>query len=384
MERLRSVLSKITTTLLVTTAYPLFYLSHLSPRSKHVWIFIGWHRGNGVEIFADNTKYLFLHIAHTRKDLRPVWIAKDRILAKHLRTQGYCSHYEKSVRGIWYALRAGTTVIDAFLQTENFRWSGRTRLIQLLHGKGMKKGGYAQKPLRKQDYIFSTSPLVSSMLPAVFVQQSPVLVTGYSRGDVFFKEIAGSDIGVDKSTERLLNNPAFKKRLLYAPTYRRGSKTLSIDTMLDLKHLSAWLSEHEYLLVIHLHPKYRDQARALSYPNIHLLEDSDIYPLLASFDVLINDYSSIFTDFLLLDRPIVFYPYDLKTYIQKEGLSFENYDDYTPGPKAYTPDELMKVLDTVTTRDAWGVERRRVRDLYHTYQDGNASERIMRVLQPQQ
>src|SRR6185312_5367563 len=90
-------------------------------------------------------------------------------------------------------------------------------------------------------------------------------------------------------------------------------------------------------------------------------------------------YSSTFTDFLLLDRPIIFYPYDLETYIEKEGLSFP-YDDYTPGPKAYTPQELIQMLQKTLEQDTYIAERKRVRDLYHTYQDGNSSERIMRAL----
>ncbi|MES2995151.1 MAG: CDP-glycerol glycerophosphotransferase family protein [Patescibacteria group bacterium] len=361
--------------------YGLFLLSCLMPRDQRLWACIGWHIGAGTEVFADNTKYLFLHIANNRKDLRAVWLAKDPELARILRARGYSSYYQHSLMGVWCALRAGTTVIDAYLQPENYRWSGRTRLVQLLHGKGMKKGGYAQKPLHAQDRIFSTSPFVSSMLPQVFVEKSPIVVAGYSRGDLFFKEIPGSDIGVHEPTRMMLEDTRYAKRFLYAPTFRRGAKTLNIETFLDIPHLSTWLLERRYLMVISLHPKYRDQVRNLSYPNIHFLEDSDVYPLLPLVDILINDYSSIFTDYLLLDRPIIFYPYDLAAYTENEGLSFESYDEYTPGPKAYTYPELIRTLEETVARDSHAGERARVRDLYHTYQNGESSERIMRALE---
>jgi|CXWL01.1.fsa_nt_gi CDP-glycerol glycerophosphotransferase (TagB/SpsB family) len=335
-----------------------------------------------MEVFADNTKYLYLHIANTQKQLKPVWLAKDKELALLLRNHAYVAYYQYSLAGIWYALRAGTTVIDAYFQPQNFQWSGGTRLVQLLHGKGMKKGGYAQRPLHKQSFIFSTSPFVSSMLPSIFVQKTPIIVAGYSRADVFFKEIPGSEIGVHESTRQILESTKYRKKFLYAPTFRRGSKLLSLTDMVDLPSMSTWLVAHNYLLVLSLHPKYRDQTRSLSYPNIHFLEDSDVYPLLPMFDVLINDYSSIFTDFLLLDRPIIFYPYDLKEYTEKEGLSFDNYDTYTPGPKAYTSAELLTILQQTVQRDKHATERARVRDAYHTYQDGFSSERILKTLTP--
>ncbi|MFA7302334.1 MAG: CDP-glycerol glycerophosphotransferase family protein [Candidatus Paceibacterota bacterium] len=358
-----------------------FRLSFFIPRARDTWLFIGWHRGADTEIFADNTKYLFLYMAHMHRDFHVVWLAKDRTLAATLRSRGYTAHYERSARGIWYALRAGTTVIDAYLQPENYRWSGGTRLVQLLHGKGMKKGGYAQAPLRPQDYIVVTSPFVSSLLPATFVEQSHIIIAGYPRDDVIFSDNPGSDIGVDYATRAALANPCYKKRYLYAPTFRRGKAGTEVTAAFDLLHMSRWLEEHAGLLVLQLHPKYRDQARTLSYPNIHFAEDSDIYPLLPSFDVLITDYSSIFTDYLLLDRPIVFYAYDLDDYAKNEGLAYDSYDAHTPGPKAYTYPELISALDQLFVSDAFQHDRARIRDLYHTYSDGRASERILAALE---
>lgn len=354
--------------------------SLLFPRSQNIWAFIGWHRGHGVEIFADNTKYLFLHIANNRKDITPVWIAKDRTIAKTLRLHGYRSYYEKSLLGIWYALRAGTTAIDAYLQPVNYQWSGNTRLVQLLHGKGMKKGGYTQKPMQQQDIIFSPSQFVNDMLSTVFVQKSPMIISGYPRNDIFFRKIHGSSIGINETERFVLEDTRYDKRLLYAPTFRRGQKTLDLEKILDLERLSTWLREHSFLLVIRLHSKYHAQTRSLSYPNILFSEDSDVYPILHHFDVLINDYSSLFTDFLLLDRPIVFYPYDLEDYKEKEGLSFD-YASYTPGPKAYSYEELIHTLKEVLDEDNHKTERKHIRDLYHKYQDGHSSERILEALE---
>ncbi|MBP6860229.1 MAG: CDP-glycerol glycerophosphotransferase family protein [Candidatus Pacebacteria bacterium] len=333
-----------------------------------------------MEIFADNAKYLYLYIANAKGDIRPIWLAKDRGFAKLLRKKGFEAYYEKSFSGIWHALTSGTTVIDAFLQPENYRFSGGSRLVQLLHGKGMKKGGYNEKPRQAQDIIFSTSPFVSSMLPPRFVEDSPIKVAGYPRADIFFKEIKGADISIDMHAKKVLSDSSYKKRILYAPTFRRGLEKLDLEEVLDLSALSAWAIESQNLLLMSLHPKYRSQARGLSYPNVYFIEESDIYPLLPLIDLMITDYSSLFTDYLLLDRPIVFYAYDLETYKEREGLSFENYDEYTPGPKASSPSELLSVLKSTLEKDNHAMHRARVRDLYHTHQDGNSSARVLEAL----
>lgn len=355
-------------------------LSRLFPRNPRKWVFCGWHRGAGMEIFADNAKYLYLEAFHAKNGIRPIWLAKDRAFAAHLRGEGFESHYEKSMLGIWHALTAGTTVIDAYLQPENFRFSGGTRIVQLLHGKGMKKGGYVEMPRQKQDVIFSTSPFVSSMLPASFVQESPIVVAGYPRADIFFKKIPGSGISIDEKALGILKDARYEKRILYAPTFRRGIEKLDLETVLDLPALSKWLVENEALFFINLHPKYRTQARSLSYENVHFIEESDTYPLYPLMDIMITDYSSAFTDYLLLDRPIVFYAYDLENYKQKEGLSFDNYDEFTPGPKAQSPAELRSALSATIANDAHKAERKRVRDLYHAYQDGESGSRILAYL----
>jgi len=372
--------SKIQTIFSIIFSAIFHYTSFLFPRDIHRWSFVGWHIGNESEIFADNTKYLFLYTAQNQKNIRAIWIAKDETLAQTLRDAGYESYCQKSLKGAWHMLRSGTVCIDAFFQRQNYRWTGGTRLVQLLHGKGMKKYGYAQKPAQKQHYIFSTSPLVTKMLPPIFVQDTPVIEAGYSRDDVFFTEIPGSTIGVDMRVVSILADTSYTQRFLYAPTFRRSMTDFDLEKKLNLTELSQWLMKKNAVLLLSLHPKYRTQTRALSYPNIHFISDSDMYPLLPNIDVLITDYSSIFTDFLLLNKPIIFYPFDLETYRKEEGLYFEDYEAATPGTKIYSAEELIPALEQNIAGDPYQAERDTVCKEYHTYTNGGASERIFKAL----
>src|SRR3989344_3127785 len=130
-----NIIRKLPTLLSILTVWPLYWTSSLVPKDPHRWVFIGWHEGDASEIFADNTKYLFLHASGV-KSIRAVWLARDEELAELLRARGFAAYRTQSLRGIWTALRAGCIFVDAYLARENFRWSGGSTLVQLLHGKG--------------------------------------------------------------------------------------------------------------------------------------------------------------------------------------------------------------------------------------------------------
>lgn len=357
--------------------------SSLVPRDRTRYVCIGWHKTADGEVFADNAKYFFLFLS-TQPAIRPVWLAKSRKLAAELRHHGLESVYVHSLRGLWHALRAGWYVIDAFLQPQDYALSGQAKIIQLLHGKGMKKKGYGEAQQRPQDHIFAPSPLAFEMLPASFKAGAKTHVAGYSRNDVFYGKIAQAEIGIDAAMQAHLNELRARgiPTILYAPTFRRGEKTFSFQG-LDLDALEVWAKSKGAHVLVNLHNKYRaQQTKPHIGEHLSFLRESDIYPLFPQIDVLVTDYSSSFADFLLLDRPLVFYPYDLESYQVNEGLAAD-YDTITPGPKAYTFHELLTRLEeALTTKGAdWAAERKRVRDLYHTHQDGRSSERIWEALQ---
>jgi CDP-glycerol glycerophosphotransferase len=104
----------------------------------------------------------------------------------------------------------------------------------------------------------------------------------------------------------------------------------------------------------------------------------DIQPLLKITDVLVTDYSSVYMDYLLLDRPIIFFPYNYEKYMAaNEGLLFD-YNSMTPGPKCYSQDQLHKEITdcAVNHKDEYANERARIKKLAFKYEDGRSCERI--------
>ncbi len=357
-------------------------LSRFYPRQKDVFVFIGWHKSASGEIFADNAKHFFLYIQREHPEIRSVWLSKDRDLARKLRSEGFRSYYEKSILGIWYSLRAGYVVIDAFLQKYNAFLSRGAKIVQLLHGKGLKKKGYAQAPYIKNDFIFGTSEFTNSLLPVEFTSGAHMCVAGYSRNDQFFDK---AKIYFSQEEKKLVDilethRKDGKKIIMYAPTFRRGDKDFNPEDRFNRDRASLFAKKNNVIFLVSLHTKYRARKSLSVSDTIIDMPECDINSLMPYMDMLITDYSSSYVDFLLLDRPIIFYVYDIESYHTKEGL-IDDYESHMPGAKIKNEDDLfIEIEKLLNKKDDWVEARANVRDLYHTHKDANSSARIFSII----
>jgi len=394
--------SKIQTAFSIFFSYIIRAFSYLFPRNKNIWIFIGWHKNNEREIFADNSKYLFLYASRMKNDIRAIWIAQDRALANILTNKGYESYSINSIAGLYYSLRAGYTFISAFLPLTHWRLSSGSRIVQLWHGGSIKgKVGLWRLqgvPLVRRiierlslpgafqrfhffatysEYSALTFPKKNFNIPT-----ERTLITGVPRHDVFFRDIPDAEIDMHaplgaKLAEIHAGNP--KKIVLYAPTFRRGEASKSPFSKLDFNKLQDFAVRMNYFFVISLHPKYASTEWAVEgmFPNIFFCSPSyDKLPLLRQFDMLITDYSSCFIDFLLLNKPTIFFAYDLEEYRKDPGID-EEFWRLIPGPRVKT---MSALLHTLEQPDEFVEERERARDTFFAYKDGAASERIAHAI----
>jgi CDP-glycerol glycerophosphotransferase (TagB/SpsB family) len=117
------------------------------------------------------------------------------------------------------------------------------------------------------------------------------------------------------------------------------------------------------------------------YPNIKIIKDceieQDIYTIINQFDILITDYSSIYFDFLLADKPIIFAPFDYEEYITKDRELYYNYNEVTPGPKCRNWDEVLDwIVKFKENPKLFKEEREKIKKMFHKYQDGKNCERV--------
>lgn len=123
-------------------------------------------------------------------------------------------------------------------------------------------------------------------------------------------------------------------------------------------------------------PVTLDNVAVVTTPSISQ-RGSSLYELLAHADLLITDHSSVWVDFLLTGRPIVFAISDLADYADSRGFYFPDVTDLLPGPLVTDVDQLRTALaDLVAGRDAWSGERRAALRLHHRHTDAGSAARV--------
>lgn len=125
---------------------------------------------------------------------------------------------------------------------------------------------------------------------------------------------------------RSLNIPTDKKILLYAPTFReylREDNNCIIAPPIDLKKWKSLLAD-KYVILFRAHYEI---TKALNIVEDNFTYDVSDYgnlnELMIASDLLISDYSSIFFDYSILDKPMLCFAYDYDEYSAKRGLYFD-------------------------------------------------------------
>jgi CDP-glycerol glycerophosphotransferase (TagB/SpsB family) len=109
-----------------------------------------------------------------------------------------------------------------------------------------------------------------------------------------------------------------------------------------------------------------------------LPSDADLNAYLGLCDVLVTDYSSVASDFLLLERPIVLFVPDLEDYTSTRGFALDP-TEYLPGVVTRSADELYQVLDRLSELsrpERWA----ELRDFYWGAAPESAAPRMRAVL----
>lgn len=250
------------------------------------------------------------------------------------------------------------------------------KTVQLWHGVGLKK--MSKLTNIKYDYFISTSNWTNETnFKSVFLSHN-FLNCGYPRNDNF-KSISKDKLDTlfcDKYIYEFVRNKNEKKIILYMPTHRENST----KEPLNLETLNTKLININYYMIIKLHPfilKYYKSIEQKEYSNILFHNtQGDIYPILTYTDILISDYSSVIYDFLLLDKPIIFFIYDFKEYIKNTKLLFD-YNEYSPGIKVQTQEEL---LNAIKQPDTFQEQRKIIRDKFFDTQNIDSSKKILDII----
>ena len=171
------------------------------------------------------------------------------------------------------------------------------------------------------------------------------------------------------------------KLFFYTPTFRDTKKDVS--AWLNDKQVHDYLKNNNIILVCKLHPHDINALKNIRSNNIYKMDNiSDIYPVLKYSDVLITDYSSIYFDYLLLNKPIIYFIPDIEEYTNQCRGFYRPYKTLTAGVYAKNEDELLIAMqDAVNGIDNNKEKRKLLKDEMFIYQDGNNCQRIIEFIE---
>ncbi len=372
--------------------FPLYLISFLIPKKEDIWVF-GSHQNR----FCENSKELFLYMSKNHKNVQSIWITGDKELSNKIANQGYVSLHRWSPKGLYFSLRAKNYFYNVYSDDVNFYTSGNATLVNLWHGIPLKhiefdiKKGPLQKifnsPLsliyaffkpylfKNPHYVLSTSKTVSKIFSSAFrIKESQCLEFGYPRTDIFYRADANQNETPLYKRLKNLKTRESHTLIIYMPTWRSKNANFLQEALPDLKRLNDALASNAQTLVIKLHPN--DLMRQKELSNILFVNPkTDIYPLMELSDALITDYSSIYFDYLLLNKEIIFYPFDLQSYLSQDREFYFDYNEKTPGIKVRKFSELLDTLSNIKSLN-FEQERTKIRDEFWTYQDADAAKRV--------
>lgn len=342
--------------------------------------------------YADSPRYIYEELLRRGDDRPKVWIYSGR----HKFTDPQTKTVKRlSPSYFWYLARANYWVTNQnlpyymtrrsnaiYLQT----WHG-TPLKHMLHDLEEIHGrdeGYMERvdrAISQWTHLLSPSPYATEVMRSAFAYSGEVIEEGYPRNDLFF----GDDLPVRTADVRAklgLDDEA--QVVLYAPTFRdnasNGRGRFTFELPFDLEEFNRRFGESTVLLLrmhvlvssgIRIPPELRGRILDVSgYP--------EIQELYLVSDVLVTDYSSVFFDFAVLGRPIVFFAYDLELYRDTLRGFYLDYLEEVPGSVVQTEEDFYAAVERALDRgaDHHGLMEG-FRERFAPRDDGRAAARVV-------
>ncbi|MGV8108425.1 CDP-glycerol glycerophosphotransferase family protein [Methanospirillum sp.] len=272
-------------------------------------------------------------------------------------------------------------------------WSNRKIFINTYHGIPFKAMLYADssetnenlrripKENDKTSYYLVASKLEASLISyCLLLNPRKFCYLGHPKNDILLK----TDIFPSLSNF-LGSDIKYNKVVLYCPTFRHGkSVELFPFNDYDSERFNLFLENNGMLILMRTHAYSLNNENLVAKTRIinfgfDICED--IYSILSEIDCIITDYSSIFIDYLLVDKPIIFLPYDLEAYKKSRGLLFDDYEFWTPGYKVESFNDFLVCLNEVAIgTDKFQESRRKICKQFHYHQTSNSCENIFNFI----
>ena len=349
--------------------------------------------------YSDSPKamYEYMLTAPEYRDFRFVWSFKEPEKYEHLLSNGRTQIVKFRSKADNKALRKAKYWISNYRMLDYQHPRKGQIYLQCWHGTPLKRLGYdiidsdnAMNSLseirekyrtdaKKFRWLLSPSPFATDKFATAWnlneTGQRNKILKGYPRNDKLISFIPEEREGIRK---RLGVND--KNVILYAPTWRDNQHTsgqgYTYKTEVDFDRLQRELGD-EYVILFRAHylvansfdfDRYKGFVRDVS-------SYGDINDLYIASDLLVTDYSSVFFDYANLERPIIFYMYDLEHYANEMRGFYLSLNEL-PGPVVKDEEALIAEIKAA---GEWEPDEKyqEFRKRFNPYEDGNSSKRVL-------
>lgn len=358
-------------------------------KDDHLWVFpVGSHG-----VWKDNIFFLYEAVKQY-KEITPVIIhaSGDKNLP-----DGAILYNRTSLRGIWTILKCG--VIFIHHGSTDLYWScirsNKRKIINLWHGSPLKKIGIFDKDTlarkskgkilketNQYDLVISVSEMDrQTMANSFHIPLDRVKITGLPRNDVIMKNENDLPLCVRRDIARLRTLLGNKKLISYIPTWRKSSEEIYPFSDSEITKMNAVLHESNATFGIKIHPNNYTPSKkiiGLNYLDLNERQITEMGVILKLTDVLVTDYSGVWVDFLLTNRPIVSFCYDMDSYLDERGFYYD-YEAIFPGRintnfNTFLEDLNQSLKDRIP-RDRVK-KKSEIRQRFHKYTDGQSAHRV--------
>ncbi|BBM21474.1 glycosyltransferase [Lactobacillus pentosus] len=351
--------------------------------------------------YSDNPKAIYDYMKANYPQIKAYWNVNKDYEQYFIDHQiPYVTRF--SFKGIWKQARAKYWFTNV---RRPFRWikPKGTVVVQTWHGTPLKTIGtdvqqvtmpgltrmkYHKQVVRdssRWDYLLTPNPYSYEIMHHAFRKNyAQLLPTGYPRND----RLSTASTADILKIKRHLNIDDDAHVVLYAPTWRDNdfvrADHFRAELHLDLNQFIRETPDNTIIL-IRTHYMIANNLDLSGYGKrvINVSDYEDISDLYLISDLLITDYSSVFFDYAILKRPMIFYAYDLAAYADDIRGFYVDYESTVPGPIVGNNDELMPLINEAITEPARFIDNEKYHRFlkkFASWEDGQATKRLLSIV----
>lgn len=367
--------------LLVDRVFPVFSLINklVSKDDKTIFIYCANDELN------DNSEALFYHLVENgyNKKYRIVCGVGDP--GKYVSLVGENIHFIPKSKCVFQYMKSGHVFYS--MGKIPIKPTDSQCVINMWHGIPLKNIGKLSNINNGNEFFFTyicaSSELFRPIMAKAFgCPESNVCICGEQKQDKLFEP------KVDQGCKYIVWTPTFRQSTYLGYDDSTDSTLLPPLNNNEWNELNNVLQKHNVKMLVKLHPMQNlsgfdhDEKSHLQVMSDKCFraQGKNLYSELAQSDALIADYSSVYLEYLVINRPICFAMSDMDEYSATRGFVFADPVDYMPGIFAETKEKLFGFIEDIAAgRDPYKKKREAVRNLVHQYKDDQSCDRILKI-----